>query len=357
MHAILLSIALCGGAWAGKTGDPAPVAGVSPEAEISAAQGKLDIALKRLAEASKGGDPAAKAEASKKVKALKAELARLRALYKDQVDLQYASGAAGKQDAKAAKRVVKLERLGAAANASGAPDPGALSAGFDLSRRSSGLWDAPGASGGVDVGALGPGLENPLTAEATRKVLVGLSKRRLAAAQKAIPHIDHYGEELGVFNLLRAAGVREPRVFVLALMRRESAFNAMAEGDVGEKGLMQVRPETAQAFIGKKNLFVIKNNVHAGMGYLKELLVRFGRPDHALFAYNAGPTRTENTLEEHGRLPRIRDSHTYVKVIMGFYSTALGIRRPDFSQTYLARRVDPDEAPPRFSSIRRPAGK
>ena len=87
---------------------------------------------------------------------------------------------------------------------------------------------------------------------------------------------------------------------VKAVILRESKFNPRVRGRVGEIGLMQVRPLTAEewakavlkqkAFEG--DLFNPETNVEIGTWYLGKLLLRYRRADnpvaYALADYNAG---------------------------------------------------------------------
>jgi soluble lytic murein transglycosylase len=87
---------------------------------------------------------------------------------------------------------------------------------------------------------------------------------------------------------------------VKAVVWRESRFNAKTRGRVGEIGLMQIRPLTAQEFaqtdqrkrVFDGNLFDPDVNLQVGAWYLGKLLKRYGRTDnavpYALADYNAG---------------------------------------------------------------------
>lgn len=102
-------------------------------------------------------------------------------------------------------------------------------------------------------------------------------------------------------EILRVAGKNgvDPAL-VKAVVWRESKFNPKVRGRVGEIGLMQIRPLTAQEwtqseFPGRKfegNLFEPQTNLQIGAWYLGKLLRRYAKTDnplpYALADYNAG---------------------------------------------------------------------
>ncbi len=109
---------------------------------------------------------------------------------------------------------------------------------------------------------------------------------------------------------LAMAIVREARangldpLLVVAVIRTESSFNNYAVSQVGAMGLMQVMPDTGTYLADKAgfklqrstNLFDSELNVELGTAYLANLISRFGTPERALVAYNAGPTLARKIL-------------------------------------------------------------
>jgi soluble lytic murein transglycosylase len=96
-------------------------------------------------------------------------------------------------------------------------------------------------------------------------------------------------------------------ILVLAVIQTESSFNPVMIGGVGEIGLMQIRPETAQwlakkkgfKWAGKDSLRDPVTNIKIGCAYIEWLRERFD--SHAglyLAAYNMGPSNVRNLLEE-----------------------------------------------------------
>lgn len=96
----------------------------------------------------------------------------------------------------------------------------------------------------------------------------------------------------------------DPR-FLLALIRTESGFNPRLVGSVGEIGLMQIRPSTAQwlnekfrvGYRGRDSLFDPEENIRLGTIYLSYLRARFeNNGAHYLAAYNMGVTQLKRSL-------------------------------------------------------------
>lgn len=96
---------------------------------------------------------------------------------------------------------------------------------------------------------------------------------------------------------------------VLAVIHTESRFAARGESRAGALGLMQIMPETGEAFaerasvrwLGPKTLADPRQNVRIGIAYLAYLLARFhGDRRVALAAYCHGPTRVARELASGG---------------------------------------------------------
>jgi soluble lytic murein transglycosylase len=87
-------------------------------------------------------------------------------------------------------------------------------------------------------------------------------------------------------------------VFVLAIIATESKFNPEAIGSVGEIGLMQIRPETAEwmskkigmKWKGKDSLKNPTTNIRISLAYMNYLRTKFvSKPTSYVSAYNMGP--------------------------------------------------------------------
>ena len=92
---------------------------------------------------------------------------------------------------------------------------------------------------------------------------------------------------------------------LMALSRRESAFNPGARSSAGARGLMQLMPGTARLVArdlgielpSAEDLYQPALNIRLGSTYLADLLVRYqGNRILALAAYNAGPHRVDRWL-------------------------------------------------------------
>lgn len=101
-------------------------------------------------------------------------------------------------------------------------------------------------------------------------------------------------------------------LLLIAIIEHESRFNNNAVGKVGERGLMQIRPETA-SWLAKKNKIYYRNentlhdpiaNLKIGVAYLVHLRTKYKQMDHYLAAYNLGPTKYMR-LTRRGISPKI----------------------------------------------------
>ncbi|MBP9681747.1 MAG: lytic transglycosylase domain-containing protein [Bacteriovorax sp.] len=96
--------------------------------------------------------------------------------------------------------------------------------------------------------------------------------------------------------------------WIISVMMVESRFNFLATSPKNARGLMQIRPETAEHLynlMGKKvsegqlqlNLHSPLENIEMGVFYLKKLHQNFRNNYHlATIAYNVGPSKLRNWL-------------------------------------------------------------
>src|SRR5439155_12158949 len=105
-----------------------------------------------------------------------------------------------------------------------------------------------------------------------------------------------------------------------AVIQVASAFNPRAVSPKGAMGLMQLMPATAARF-GVLDAFTPAENIRAGVGYLKQLLNRYGNNEElALAAYNAGPL----AVDQHGtQIPPYRETQDYVRRINALGGTRI----------------------------------
>jgi soluble lytic murein transglycosylase-like protein len=121
----------------------------------------------------------------------------------------------------------------------------------------------------------------------------------------------------GVEKLVREAAERHQvdPALVRAVIETESNWNPSAVSRKGALGLMQLIPTTAQRF-GANDAFSPKQNVDAGVKYLKTLLERYnGNLDLALAAYNAG----EGAVDRAHGIPSFRETRNYVQRVQEAY--------------------------------------
>lgn|SRR5208283_42653 len=121
----------------------------------------------------------------------------------------------------------------------------------------------------------------------------------------------------GVDQLVQEAAERHrvDPALVRAVIETESNWNPGAYSPRGAIGLMQLIPTTAQRF-GANDAFNPKQNVDAGVRYLKTLLERYnGNLDLALAAYNAG----EGAVDRAHGIPAYRETRNYVQKVQSAY--------------------------------------
>lgn len=104
---------------------------------------------------------------------------------------------------------------------------------------------------------------------------------------------------------------------VAAVIKVESNFNPYAVSPKGAKGLMQLMPSVQKDY-KVKNVFDPKENIFAGVKYLKFLIDKcHGDLGLALAAYNAGLKRVKDAEG----LPEIAETKNYVAKILTIYPT------------------------------------
>jgi soluble lytic murein transglycosylase-like protein len=104
----------------------------------------------------------------------------------------------------------------------------------------------------------------------------------------------------------------DPRLLA-ALVWTESGFRTDAVSGAGARGLTQLMPGTA-AGMGVDPDDPLQN-LDGGARYLRAALDRFGSPDLALAAYNAGP----GNVAKYGGVPPFDETQRYVSTVLDRY--------------------------------------
>ena len=96
-------------------------------------------------------------------------------------------------------------------------------------------------------------------------------------------------------------------LLVDSVIQVESNYNPFAVSPKGAQGLMQLMPATARRF-GVTDTFDPKQNIEAGVRYLKLLQDTFQDDRLAIAAYNAG----EGAVQKYGDVPPYPETKKYV---------------------------------------------
>lgn len=113
-------------------------------------------------------------------------------------------------------------------------------------------------------------------------------------------------------DLFAAAGARHgvAPTLLAAVAKQESGFSPTAVSPAGARGLMQIMPATARGL--GVNPDVPAQAVDGAARLLSDLIAEFGRVDHALAAYNAGP----GAVHRYGGIPPYRETQAYVPAVL-----------------------------------------
>jgi soluble lytic murein transglycosylase-like protein len=158
-----------------------------------------------------------------------------------------------------------------------------------------------------------PPISAKLTATKPRTTIYLPAESSFTGHLRPAISIDRGGAE----KLVREAADRHSvdPALVRAVIETESHWDPAAVSNRGAAGLMQLIPTTAQRF-GANDVFNPKQNVDAGVHYLKTLLERYnGNLDLALAAYNAG----EGAVDRAHGVPAFRETRNYVQKVQNAY--------------------------------------
>lgn len=108
-----------------------------------------------------------------------------------------------------------------------------------------------------------------------------------------------------------------------AVIKTESDFRQHVVSRKGAVGLMQLMPATATT-LRVSDVYDSMQNIRGGAKQLRHMLNRYqGDLPLALAAYNAGVNR----VKEH-KVPRIRETRSYVKKVLRYYKVFRSHRQP-----------------------------
>lgn len=105
-----------------------------------------------------------------------------------------------------------------------------------------------------------------------------------------------------------------PPTFLMRLIWHESRFDAHAVSRAGARGISQFMPGTA-AGVGLQNPFEVPDAIGKSAELLRDLEKHFGNLGLAAAAYNAGPKRVQDWLDNRRDLPV--ETQVYVRVVTG----------------------------------------
>lgn len=204
------------------------------------------------------------------------------------------------------KALTSAQRASALGTASGGSSAAGLTSGLE----------ALAASSGVDttaLSALSRLLQTATTATAT--TATAATGAAATGATGALPAAySQYAETIN--QIATDEGV--PASLLAALVWSESSFNPEAESSAGARGLAQLMPATA-AGLGV-DIDNPVDNLRGGARYLRQMLDRFGSPELALAAYNAGP----GAVTKAGGIPDYPETQNYVTKVMARAATLAG---------------------------------
>jgi soluble lytic murein transglycosylase-like protein len=131
----------------------------------------------------------------------------------------------------------------------------------------------------------------------------------------AVPPLHAYDAIIGEAAAIYAVDA----ALIRSVVQAESAFDPSALSRAGAMGLMQLMPETAEAF-GVANPFDPRENIMAGTRLLKDLLTQYrGNIPLTLAGYNAG---SGVVARYGGHVPPFKETKNYVKRITSLIADA-----------------------------------
>lgn len=193
---------------------------------------------------------------------------------------------------------------------------------------------------------------------------MGLNNESIEIAQKATKEGLFLTAQSYPLLHRQMRGISTELALVHGIIRQESRFDVDAQSHAGALGLMQLMPGTAQETARKAGISYSRGrltddpryNIVLGSNYLSGLVARYGGSyPLAIAAYNAGPGRVNQWIEEFGdprtgqidlidwiELIPISETRNYVQRVMeGVYVYRLrlkNIQNPPRAKIHVAMR-------------------
>ena len=111
---------------------------------------------------------------------------------------------------------------------------------------------------------------------------------------------------------------------VHAVIAVESGYRATAQSPAGAQGLMQLMPGTQRDLV-VSDAFDPRQNVDAGVAYLRRLTDEFGTVLALAAAYNAGP----GAVRRYNGIPPYEETHAYVRAVLGRGRPEADVQEPE----------------------------
>ena len=142
--------------------------------------------------------------------------------------------------------------------------------------------------------------------------LTSIDRARAALAESNAPDLSNHEICTTLVKVAQANAL--PLGFFTNLIWRESNFDRDAISPVGAMGIAQFMPDTADR-MGIGDAFDARDALPASGRLLRTLRARFNNLGLVAAAYNAGPKRVVDWLEQRSELPK--ETRDYVNIITG----------------------------------------
>jgi hypothetical protein len=154
--------------------------------------------------------------------------------------------------------------------------------------------------------------DEPAADDAKDAPLTSLERARAALAESNAPALSKHEICTTLIKVAQANAL--PVGFFTNLIWRESNFDHEAISRVGAMGIAQFMPDVADR-MGLGDAFDARDALPASGRLLRTLRARFNNLGLVAAAYNAGPKRVADWLEQRAELPK--ETRDYVNIITG----------------------------------------